>query len=318
MIQGNSRTIPAHNISGRRSEYGNYGDEDEDDDYADHRQGSLRSNVDDGGKHQAAAASSRPNSARKPVANMNSSQFGKAATMAAQSRAQAQSAVRPSTTNSVDLTTSSRPSRGTVKQDPNSNRGSSSLTATNTSASWARTSRSSASRYSSAGSDNDNEEGRTPEVDSYDQQMAHFGTARGVAASPQTKAPSRNQSSALSISTGRSGSFNNSSAAPDTTNGGGSVDSGSNRVEEVLPDGTRHITYRNGTRKNVFLNGDSEVLFVNGDSKHVTAASGVVVYYYDQAQTTHTTFPDGKEVYEFPNKQVRRYHVLKISDNSTD
>jgi hypothetical protein len=33
-------------------------------------------------------------------------------------------------------------------------------------------------------------------------------------------------------------------------------------------------------------------------------SSGVVVYYYAQANTTHTTYTDGLEVYEFPNNQV--------------
>ncbi len=317
MVQSSSRTIPAHSASGRHGEYGSYGDDAEDDDYSEHRQGGLRSNVDDGGRHQvpAAASSSRPSSARKNVAA--SGQSGKAATMAAQSRAQTQTALRPSpavtTTTSVDLDLSGRPSsRGNTssKRDLNSSsRGSGALTASNTTASWARTSRSSASRYSSAGSDaEEGEEDRAQEADSHDLQMARFGTARGVAASPpqQVKTQSHVHPPSLSISTSRNGppSVGPGSSVPVTPNGAGSVDSGSNRVEEVLPDGTRHITYRNGTRKNVFLNGDSEVLFVNGDSKHVTAASGVVVYYYDQAQTTHTTFPDGKEVYEFPNKQV--------------
>ena len=38
------------------------------------------------------------------------------------------------------------------------------------------------------------------------------------------------------------------------------------------------------------------------------AASGkdpcIVVYYYQKAQTTHSSFPDGLEIYEFPNDQV--------------
>lgn len=35
-----------------------------------------------------------------------------------------------------------------------------------------------------------------------------------------------------------------------------------------------------------------------------TGDVNIVVYFYDKAQTTHTSFPDGLEVYEFPNRQV--------------
>ena len=81
--------------------------------------------------------------------------------------------------------------------------------------------------------------------------------------------------------------------------------SSAGRTEEVLQDGRRLISYRNGTRKELLPNGESLVHFVNGDTKTTGAGnSGVVVYYYAQADTTHTTYKDGVEVYEFPNKQV--------------
>ena len=81
--------------------------------------------------------------------------------------------------------------------------------------------------------------------------------------------------------------------------------SSAGRTEEVLQDGRRLISYRNGTRKELLSNGESLVHFVNGDTKTTGAGnSGVVVYYYAQADTTHTTYKDGVEVYEFPNKQV--------------
>ena len=90
---------------------------------------------------------------------------------------------------------------------------------------------------------------------------------------------------------------------------------GGSRTEEVLPDGRRLISYRNGTRKEILPNGESLVRFVNGDSKTTGAGnSGVVVYYYAQADTTHTTYKDGLEVYEFPNRQVcfysKRSHII--------
>lgn len=85
-----------------------------------------------------------------------------------------------------------------------------------------------------------------------------------------------------------------------------SSSSGSGRTEEVLQDGRRLISYRNGTRKELLPTGESLVRFVNGDTKTTGPGnSGVVVYYYAQANTTHTTYKDGLEVYEFPNRQVR-------------
>ena len=84
--------------------------------------------------------------------------------------------------------------------------------------------------------------------------------------------------------------------------------SSAGRTEEVLQDGRRLISYRNGTRKEMLPNGESLVHFVNGDTKTTGAGnSGVVVYYYAQADTTHTTYKDGVEVYEFPNQQVSNF-----------
>jgi hypothetical protein len=82
------------------------------------------------------------------------------------------------------------------------------------------------------------------------------------------------------------------------------------RTEELLPDGRRVVQYRNGTQKELLPSGESVVRFVNGDSKTTgVGSSGVVVYYYAQANTTHTTYTDGLEVYEFPNNQVSMLYV---------
>ncbi|XP_073258878.1 centrosomal P4.1-associated protein-like [Porites lutea] len=32
------------------------------------------------------------------------------------------------------------------------------------------------------------------------------------------------------------------------------------------------------------------------------------IYYYSEAQTTHTTYPDGLEVLQFPSKQVEKHY----------
>lgn len=87
----------------------------------------------------------------------------------------------------------------------------------------------------------------------------------------------------------------------------GAAGGGNSRTEETLPDGKKLIKYKNGTQKEIDEAGNSLVRFLNGDTKSVNATSGVVVYYYAQADTTHTTFKDGLEVYEFPNKQVLKF-----------
>jgi hypothetical protein len=81
--------------------------------------------------------------------------------------------------------------------------------------------------------------------------------------------------------------------------------SGASRVEEDLPDGGKLIRYKNGTEKRTDKAGNSTVRFLNGDTKSSNLTSGAVVYYYAEAKTTHTTYSDGVEVYEFPNGQVR-------------
>jgi hypothetical protein len=54
-----------------------------------------------------------------------------------------------------------------------------------------------------------------------------------------------------------------------------------------------------------FPDGRAVVRFTNGDVKTTHGATGVVVYYYALARTTQTSYPDGLQVYEFPNGQVR-------------
>ncbi len=95
----------------------------------------------------------------------------------------------------------------------------------------------------------------------------------------------------------------------DQGNQGGNVP-GTSRTEEVRPDGTRVIHYRNGTIKEINPSGHVLVRFVNGDTKFSDGESGKVIYFYAQANTTHTTFPNGLELYQFPNGQVRDMYRL--------
>ena len=113
---------------------------------------------------------------------------------------------------------------------------------------------------------------------------------------------------------------------------------GEGKIERRYSDGTRIVSFRNGTEKELAPDGTSIVRFVNGDIKQacepctavpflaVTLSrsvpilsrialgtldlvqtfptTGMVVYYYAEAKTTHTTAADGTETFEFPSGQV--------------
>ena len=81
----------------------------------------------------------------------------------------------------------------------------------------------------------------------------------------------------------------------------------SGRVEEHTEDGRKIVTYRNNTVKETFPDGKCLVRYSNGDTMLKDPSTGIVVYYYSQADTTHTTHKDGTNVYEFPNKQVETH-----------
>uniref|UniRef100_A0A4W5RZJ9 Centromere protein J n=1 Tax=Hucho hucho TaxID=62062 RepID=A0A4W5RZJ9_9TELE len=79
------------------------------------------------------------------------------------------------------------------------------------------------------------------------------------------------------------------------------------KMERVLACGGRLIIFPNGTRKEVLADGlTAKVTFFNRDIKQVMADQRVI-YYYADAQTTHTTYPDGIEVLQFPNNQTEKH-----------
>ncbi|XP_062324234.1 centromere protein J isoform X3 [Osmerus eperlanus] len=80
------------------------------------------------------------------------------------------------------------------------------------------------------------------------------------------------------------------------------------KIEHILSNGCRVITFRNGTKKEISADRKSvTVTFFNGDVKR-TLADGKVVYHYADAQMTHTTYPTGLEVLHFPNGQIEKHH----------
>ncbi|KFR01979.1 Centromere protein J, partial [Opisthocomus hoazin] len=80
------------------------------------------------------------------------------------------------------------------------------------------------------------------------------------------------------------------------------------KVEEVLTDGRRIITFRNGTKKEISTDKRmTTISFFNGDVKKIMPDQRVI-YYYADAQTTHTAYPNGLEVLQFPNNQIEKHY----------
>lgn len=135
------------------------------------------------------------------------------------------------------------------------------------------------------------------------------------AAAQEVRSSSSNVYTSSNIPLPSSQPVTTSTSAATTHADAGSSSSTANRVEEIRPDGSRIIRYRNGTVKEVDSKGVvSKVRFTNQDVKTTYADTGVVVYYYAQAETTHTSYKDGTEIYQFPNGQVSRI-ILYCVDN---
>ncbi|XP_071945251.1 centrosomal P4.1-associated protein-like [Antedon mediterranea] len=80
------------------------------------------------------------------------------------------------------------------------------------------------------------------------------------------------------------------------------------KVEHVNKDGSRVILFKNGTRKDISSNGETiTVTFFNGDIKQILPDQRVV-YYYQETQTTHTTYQDGLEILQFANNQMEKHY----------
>jgi len=81
------------------------------------------------------------------------------------------------------------------------------------------------------------------------------------------------------------------------------------KVERICPDGSREILFTNGTRKQISADGQTIIVsFFNGDIKQMLP-DGRVVYCYADAQTTHTTYADGLQIFQFANGQVEKHYI---------
>ena len=82
--------------------------------------------------------------------------------------------------------------------------------------------------------------------------------------------------------------------------------------ERRFKSGRRQLWFRNGTEKEIGNDGSATVRFANGDIKKTHSDTGLVVYFYASANTTHTTYGNGVEIFEFPNGQVRLCVVVVV------
>ncbi|XP_033747496.1 centromere protein J-like [Pecten maximus] len=86
------------------------------------------------------------------------------------------------------------------------------------------------------------------------------------------------------------------------------------KVERVYRTGAREILFSNGTRKEISADGLTIIVsFFNGDIKQIMPDQRIV-YYYCEAQTTHSTYPDGLEILQFPNNQVEKHYPDKTKE----
>ncbi|CAH0548730.1 unnamed protein product [Brassicogethes aeneus] len=82
------------------------------------------------------------------------------------------------------------------------------------------------------------------------------------------------------------------------------------KIETILPDGSRQIKYSNGNVKNISADGANIVVkYYNNDIKETDTIKNIVKYFYSINNTWHTTFDDGTEYIEFPSGQSEKKYA---------
>ncbi|DBA05157.1 TPA: hypothetical protein N0F65_005007 [Lagenidium giganteum] len=79
--------------------------------------------------------------------------------------------------------------------------------------------------------------------------------------------------------------------------------------EVIYDNGAKTIYFSDGNVKEISADGHTIIKFTNGDRKEFFPDTGISVYYYSEAQTKLTTYPDKTKVYEFPNDQVEKSYA---------
>lgn len=146
---------------------------------------------------------------------------------------------------------------------------------------------------------------------------------------PTRREPPHNRNHVTDVSGGGSAvSSNPTGSNPTRSTGsigvreGEEGSAGGDKVERRFSDGRVVTWYSNGTHKEVGVDGQVVVRFANGDIKRTSGQDNIVTYYYESAKTTHTTFPNGDELFEFPSGQTERHNLdgtkeIHFSDGNT-
>ncbi|XP_054542476.1 centromere protein J isoform X3 [Pan troglodytes] len=87
-----------------------------------------------------------------------------------------------------------------------------------------------------------------------------------------------------------------------------SPDSAELQVEQALSEGCAITTFPEASQKEPSMDKKTTIIrFSNGDVKKIKPDRRVI-YYHANAQTMSTTYPDGLEVVQFPNKQTEKFY----------
>ncbi len=81
-------------------------------------------------------------------------------------------------------------------------------------------------------------------------------------------------------------------------------------MHRLFADGKKEVVFHNGVRREQWPDGYSVVYFTNGDIKQTFPPGHKkqrVVYFYSEAKTTQTTYPNGLQVYKFANGQTEKH-----------
>ena len=70
----------------------------------------------------------------------------------------------------------------------------------------------------------------------------------------------------------------------------------------------REVLFPSGVKKEIFSDGYQMISFKNGDLKQIFPDQKSI-YYYNEAKTIQTTYPDGLQVFKFSNGQIEKHFI---------
>jgi centromere protein J len=78
------------------------------------------------------------------------------------------------------------------------------------------------------------------------------------------------------------------------------------KVQKEFEDGHREVLFPNGVKREIYPDGYTVVHFTNKDIKQ-SFPDGKVIYFFAEANTQQTTFPDGQQLFKFANGQTEQH-----------